>query len=498
MRLPELSTSGSHPPVYRQIAEQIRDQIQAGELLGGARLPPIRQLASDLGVNRDTVSLAYDALSTEGLLEAVVGRGTFVRGAQPVNRWAEPVAISLAPRIASLLEFETGRPRYGSGDGAVALHSLIPDPAFYPMDAFRRCFNRVLTAGGPEIFLYGSPQGHPGLRSLLATRFNAAGIDVRADDLVLCHGASQGIALAVGVFAETGDAVAVETPTYHNVLSTLVAQGLRAAPVPMTDEGPDLEALARTLARPDVKAFYTIPSFHNPMGTTTSVEHRRALLDIAARCGKPVIEDAFEIDLHHSAKPVAPLAALDSHGLVVHLYSFSKSLFPGVRVGSIAASGRTVEGLLALKHATDLSDSLLLQAAVQEFVATGAYDKHLSRMRKVLRERRDALLEALESEMPEGTRWTEPDGGYQVWVDLPGGIDTRDLLTDAVRAGVLFAPGSNFLPDRLGRRGSSGMRLTVAQAGVDEIRRGITILGEVVRRRLAAEPVAREAASVQL
>jgi DNA-binding transcriptional MocR family regulator len=274
----------------------------------------------------------------------------------------------------------------------------------------------------------------------------------------------------------------VEEPTYHNVLGALVGLGLRAAPVPMTEDGPDLEVLQRTLARPEVKLFYTMPSFHNPLGTTTSLGHRRALLEVAARLGKPIIEDGFEMDLRYDGRDVPPLAALDVAGVVVHLFSFSKSLFPGVRIGSICARGRAVDGLLALKQTTDLSGVLVLQAAVADFVGRGGYDRHLTKLRGRLRERRDVLLDALARHMPEGTHWTRPDGGYQVWVDLPRDVDSRALLREAQAAGVMFAPGHQFHHDG---RPSTGLRLTTALADSDEIRRGIEILGKLVRTRLA-------------
>lgn len=466
--------------MYRQIAEHIRGEIDAGALRPGTRLPPIRALAADVGVNRDTVALAYEALATEGLLESVVGRGTFVRGLAPAPAPGQPVEVSLAPTVENLLAYENARPRFGAGSDVVPLHSLIPDPAFYPVDAFRRALQRVMARDGADLLRYGPPQGHPGLRQVIAERFERSGCRISADEVVLCHGASQGISLALRLFAEPGDAVAVELPTYHNVLSTLVALGLRAAPVPLGSDGPDLEQLERTLSRPDVKAFYTIPTFHNPMGTTTSLGARRQLLEVAARCGVPLIEDGFEMDLRSSGRDVPPLAALDERGLVVHLSSFSKSLFPGARVGSISARGRALEALVALKHSTDLSDAMPLQAALEEFVRSGVYDRHLARMRRILRARTQAILEALEREMPEGTLWTRPEGGYQVWVELPFEVDTRDLLADAAREGVLFAPGSQFFADR---GPSRALRLTLAQANESEIRRGVAILGQVVRRR---------------
>jgi GntR family transcriptional regulator/MocR family aminotransferase len=471
-------------PIYRQIAAQFRAEIAARRLAAGDKLPPIRELARRLGVNRDTVALAYEELSRSGVVESTVGRGTFVAGAASTPQMA-PFEPRVSPLVDRLLELERARPRFGSVSGAAPLHSLIPDPRLYPAEAFRKLLNRVLQQEGAELLLYGGPQGHPRMREVLAGHLGEQGVVVDPEELVLCHGASQGIALAVRLFAGAGDAVAVEEPTYNNVLAALAGLGLEPAPVPMREAGLDLVALERTLARPEVKLLYTIPTFHNPTGGTTSLQHRRALLEIAEGCGKPVVEDAYEMDLRIDGKPVPPLAALDRSGLVVQLSSFSKSLFPGVRVGAVAARGRLVDALLALKQATDLSDAMPLQLALAEFVASGAYARHLAKLRRELRRRRDALLEALGEHMPEGAHWTRPEGGLQMWVELPEGVDTNELLPDAVAAGVLFAPGAQFHHDG---RPSRGLRLSFATADEEQLRRGVAALGRVIGRRSAEAP----------
>jgi GntR family transcriptional regulator/MocR family aminotransferase len=494
MQIPVDRSAADGRPIYQQIAEGIRGEVLAERLLPGERLPPIRELARRLGVNRDTVALAYEALASAGLVESSVGRGTFVaeraERRDAAGRVPSPPLSRLAER---LLELDRSRPRFGSASGAVPLHTLIPDPSLYPSDEFRRVLNRVLVEGGPDLLLYGEPQGHPRLREVLAARLREAGIPVGAEELVLCHGASQGISLALRLFAGPGDVVALEEPTYNNVLATVAGLGLGTAPVPMLEGGLDLAALDRTLARPEVKVLYTIPSFHNPLGVTSAPAHRRATLEIAARHGKPVIEDGYELDLRFEGRPVPALAAFDAAGLVVHLHSFSKSLFPGVRVGAVAVRGRLVEALLALKRATDLADATPLQAALAEFLASGAYDRHLARLRRALRSRRDALFEALERHLPRAEVFARPEGGMQVWLDLGGGIDTGDLLADAIGAGVLFAPGSHFHHDG---RPSSGLRLAFAMADEAAIRRGVEALGSLLSRRLAAGP--RSAAGVHV
>ena len=337
---------------------------------------------------------------------------------------------------------------------------------------------------GAQLLGYGDPRGYQGLRVLIAEQLRASGVVIGPDELVLCQGASQGIELSLRLFADAGDAVAVEEPTYGNALAALHGLGLRPVAIPMRRGGADLDALDRAFARSDVKALYTIPTFHNPIGVSTSLEHRRELLALAARHGKAVIEDAYEMDLRYAGKPVASLAGLDDEGQVVQLLSFSKSLFPGVRIGAIVARGRHVDALLALRHAADLGGALPLQAALADFMSTGAYDRHLAAQRKRLRSRRDALLAALREEMPAGASWTEPEGGLSLWLELPEPLDSRELFADALRAGVLVAPGFQFNVDG---RPSRGLRLSIGSVNEAEIGEGAKRLGRVIRERLAAD-----------
>ncbi len=476
-------------PVYRQIADQIRGRIECGELSSGDRLPPIRELAQQLGVNRDTVSTAYETLAADGIVDARVGRGTFVRGLRPRPATAAgPLDVRLSSAAEDLMDFERSRVAYGAGRDAIPFHALKPDPSIFPVDGFRRSLNRAFQELGSEILSYGDPQGYVGLREVWAERLRVGGTLVGPESIVLCQGASQGIALALRLFADFGDTVAIEEPTYHNAVTALKGLGIQAAPVPMGAGGVDLDALDRTLARPEVRAFYTIPTFHNPMGTTTSLAHREELLAIAARYGKPVIEDAYEMDLRFAGRPIPSLLGLDESGLVVQLLSFSKSLFPGVRSGAVVARGRQADAILALRHAADLGGALPLQAALADFVRSGAYDRHLASLCRRLKSRRDVLLEALAEEMPDGTEWTTPEGGYQVWVEMPEPIDTRALFADALGAGVLVAPGFQFYTDA---RTSRGMRLSIAMTDEDAIRLGVERLGALVRERAGRTDVSR-------
>jgi DNA-binding transcriptional MocR family regulator len=308
-----------------------------------------------------------------------------------------------------------------------------------------------------------------------------SGIEADADDVVITAGATQGFAIAARVFCDPGDAVAVESPTYPWAFATLASLGLRAAPVPLAEDGLDLDRLDATLARGGVRLIYTMPSFHNPTGTSTAHAHRKRLLEIAGRHGVPILEDDFEKDLRVRGRGAPPLRALDRRGIVSYLGTFSKTLFPAARVGWLFAPPSVTPAALLAKRTMDLTTSSLLQAGLALFLRDGGYDRHLRRVVKELETRLVCAERALEKHLPEGSRFSKSEGGFLIWVTLPDAIDSAELLADAKAAGVVYAPGELFHPD--GRR-SSSLRISVAQTPVAEIERGVRVLGEVARAAL--------------
>jgi GntR family transcriptional regulator/MocR family aminotransferase len=487
---------GGREPVFRQIVEYLRRAIGAGRLAAGARLPAIRELARSLGVNRETVAAAYRELAVRGLVESGVGRGTFVLApgsATPLGVGGGGAERRFAPRLARAAEAAAAagpRVDYAAPASAIHLERLVPDASLCPVDEFRRTLDRALRSQASRMLEYGDPRGDESLRRALVERFAHSGIEADADDILITAGSTQGFALAARLLCEPGDAVAVESPTYGSACTSLVAHGLRPEPVGVGRDGLDLAELDALLARGGVRLVYTMPTFHNPLGTTTSLEHRRALLELCARHGVPILEDDFEKDLRVRGRPVPPLRALDPSGLVLYLGTFSKSLFPSARVGWLLLSKRLASAGLALKRATDLATSALVQTALADFLASGAYERHLRRVRRALEERLDTAFQALERHLPDGSSFTRPDGGYVLWVTLPEAIDSLALHAAAKAAGVVYTPGQLFFPD--GRRTSS-LRLSLAQAEPAEIERGIRALGEVAaaalpRRRSRGAP----------
>jgi DNA-binding transcriptional MocR family regulator len=480
---------GAREPISDQIVAYLRRAIEARRLAPGAKLAPIRTLAKELGVNRETVAAAYRELETLGLTEATVGRGTFVldraatpsgvtAGARSGERPFEP-ALSRASEAAAA----TGAARvdYSAPAGAVRFERLIPDASLFPHEEFRKTLGRALAKGGAALYDYGDPRGDLALRRALVERMARAGIEADPDDVLITAGATQGFAIATRLFCDAGDAVVVESPTYPWAFGTLLACGLRPVPVPLAADGIDLDRLDAALARSAPRLLYTMPSFHNPTGLSTSLAHRRRLLEIAAKHGVPVLEDDFEKDLRVRGRAAPPLRALDRRAQVLYMGTFSKTLFPAARVGWLFLPPSLGRAAVLAKRSLDLTSSPLIQAGLALFLREGRYERHLRRVVKELALRLDAAERALARWLPEGSTVAPVEGGFLLWVTLPAGIDTATLLGDAKRAGVVYAPGALFHPDG---RGAASLRLSVAHTNVSEIERGVRILGEVARAAL--------------
>lgn len=482
---------GAREPVAKQIVQYLRRAIDGGRLRPGTKLEPIRVLARELGVNRETVAAAYHELEIVGLTESTVGRGTFVlaratAGSEP-DAASEPTARQrtfepvFSRRSAAATSLAAVRVDYSAPADAVHLERLIPDASLVPDEDFRKALNRALRKGGPALYDYGDPRGSERLRRALVERLARSGIECAAEDMLITAGSTQGFAVAVQLFCDPGDAVVVESPTYPWALGALRSFGLRVAPVPVGEQGLDLDRLDALLARGDVRLIYTMPSFQNPTAVSTSLAHRRQLLEIAGRHGVPVLEDDFEKDLRVRGRGAPPLRALDSNGLVVYLGTFSKALFPAVRVGWLVAPRRIADAAATVKRLMDITTSPLLQAGLAQFLSDGSYDRHLRNAVKMAEERLNAAEKALAAHLPAGSRFSVPEGGYLLWVTLPDSIDSAALLSEAKRAGVVYAPGQIFLPDE---QPSSALRLSLAHASPTEIERGIRALGQVARAAL--------------
>jgi DNA-binding transcriptional MocR family regulator len=481
---------GGPAPLYRQLRDAIVAAVGRGEIPAGSQLPPTRDLAGRLGVNRSTVCAAYEALEAEGCVVSRVGRGTTVvrsgaGAARPAGaRGGGTGASRFSQAIRSLRRGDTERspdPETDPGSEEIDLSRLLPDERLFPVRPFRQVVHQLLAREGRELLQYGPAQGHPALRRILAERLTRRGLPAAAERLLIVSGAQQGLDLVFRTFLDPNDAVVVESPTYTQVLPLLRFHRARVVGVPMRDDGIDLDVLDNVLSAEAPKLVYTMPSRHNPTGITTSMEHRRRLVDLAERYRVPILEDGFEEELEAGGKALPPLKAIDSGGRVIHLGTFSKGLFPGLRIGWILTETEIIEATAEAKSLSDYHTSLLTQAALAEFCRQGHYDTHLRRLGRVMRRRLRVALRAMQAEFPAEVGWSRPDGGYCLWVELPDGMSSDRFCREAARHGVRVAPGQPFFPDGSGRR---HFRISISRVDEEEIRTAIGRLGEVLARML--------------
>jgi DNA-binding transcriptional MocR family regulator len=471
-----------------QIAAFYRDAIRAGRLQPGDRLPPIRAVAEGVGVTRATVQEAYRRLSDGGLVEGTVGRGTSVLANPSGPGTASPLSAFAEAALRQTQEMP-GAPPLPEGRPLVAnLAELSPDGGLYPVTELRAAMDRVLQQRGAELLGYGhSATGLPELRALLCERSRAADPTATVDDILITAGAQQGLDLVLRTFCTAGDAVVVTAPSYHQMFGLLKAHGLQAVPVTFGQEGIDVDELAQALAKPHVRLLYLMPSFHNPTGRSLDRAQRQALIDTVAKTQVPILEDEYQEMLRFRGEAPPALRTLDPRGLTVTVRTFSKGLFPGLRMGWVHGGPAVLRPMAAMKRFMDLETSPLLQAALVEFVQQGAMDRYLQRLCGELQRRHGALQQGLRGRLPAGCTITDPDGGFVAWLELPEPGQGDRLADLAAEHGIRIVPGRVF---EANGRPSRGARLSLSRASQAQIEAGAAILVELahdlVRAPLAA------------
>jgi DNA-binding transcriptional MocR family regulator len=346
----------------------------------------------------------------------------------------------------------------------------VPAPECLAVEELADCARAALERDGHTILSYGPGGGYGPLRELLAERHG-----VEPSRVVITSGSLQGFVFLAEQLLQPGSRVLVEAPTYDRPLKILTRLGAEIVTVPMDDEG----LIPDELPEGDFAFLYTIPTFQNPSGRTMSVERRVRLAEIARERQLLVLEDDPYGLVRYDGEPLPSIFELANDEQIAYCSSFSKTVAPGVRVGWFVLPPRLAAEIEALAVSTYISPPYLSQATVLEFLRQESFEPNLERVNGLLRERRDAMLDALAREMPEDASWTRPDGGYFVWLELPSGPKSSELLAEAEAAGVTFVQGSDFFPG--GRGGGRALRLAFSFVSPDEISDGVARLGSLVR-----------------
>ncbi len=358
----------------------------------------------------------------------------------------------------------------------------LPAPELFPVEAIAEAHAEVLARDGRAALQYSTTEGFGPLREWVVDRLARRGVRASTDQVLITNGSQQGIDLVARVLLDQGDVVAVENPSYLAALQTFAGCEAVFAPVESDDDGMQMESLDRVFAERRPRLVYVVPEFHNPKGTTLSMERRAHLVRLCQAHRVPVLEDDPYGELRFRGEAQPPLAALDGEGVVVHLGTFSKTLAPGMRLGWLVGPKELVRAAAIAKQAADLHTATLAQRAAVALLARFDYDAHLVKLRKVYGERCQAMLGALERHFPPGGSWTRPDGGLFVWARLPAGVSADDIFASALREKVAFVPGSAFFAEHPRH---DHLRLNYSNRPADLIEEGIARLGRVVRHALS-------------
>jgi GntR family transcriptional regulator/MocR family aminotransferase len=468
-----------------QIYRQLRQAILDGRVKAGDQLPSSRELAQRLSVARNTVVAVYERLLGEGYLESRSGSGTYVShsltrsgsGRDP-GRQGMPVRLSaFAQRLSPPAQIVPRR------DLPFDFRPGVPELARFPIDIWRKLAAKELRQLNRSAAYYGNSAGLPALReAIVRTIRQTRAVTADLDDVIVTNGSQQGLDLVARVLINPGDVVAVEEPCYPAARAVFSSMGANLVPVPVDDDGLVTERLPR-----DARLIYVTPSHQFPLGVPLSLARRRALLTWAAAKNATIIEDDYDSEFRYAGRPLDSLQGLDRHGIVVYLGTFSKVLFPGLRLGYLIAPSALRAYLVAAKWITDRHTEAFEQHIMACFIGEGHFARYLKRMQRIYADRHDALIKALNRHAP----WLTPlpaVAGLHLTALMPqDGPPVDDLITRAAATGVGLYSISSFYERSPSRQ---GLMFGFGACRLEDIDEGVRRMGNVFRAMMREGPKA--------
>jgi 2-aminoadipate transaminase len=360
----------------------------------------------------------------------------------------------------------------------------LPAPELFPVEEMRVASDLVLKEAGPVALQYATTEGNPRLREQIAERMGRKnGIKTTAANILMTSGSQQGLDYSARVFVDPGDVIIIESPSYLGALNAFKACEPNFIAIPTDENGMIMEELEKVLATTErVKMIYVIPDFQNPSGRTWPLERRKQFMEIINKYEIPTIEDNPYGDLRFKGEFLPALRSMDEKDLIIYFGTFSKILSPGFRMGWINASTEIVEKVNLIMQASALQTPTINALVISKYLDMFDIDAHVEKIRAVYKRRCQLMIDTMRAEFPPEVKFTDPDGGLFTWVELPEGIDTRELAPKAMAQNVAYVPGSGFYPSGTTK---NCMRLNYSNATDERIVEGIKRLGKVIREALA-------------
>ncbi|WP_051579859.1 PLP-dependent aminotransferase family protein [Pseudonocardia acaciae] len=478
-------------PLHRQLYERLRVAILRGQLAAGARLPSTRSLAHELGISRTTVLVAYEQLRAEGYLEGRVGAGTTVALLPPESLLRAP-----GPSTGTTSRVRTGTRRSPSRRGALmaqapnvpstpprsgaqaAFRVGVPALDAFPHELWNRLIVRRARRSPRDLVDYQEVGGYLPLRRAIAAHLGVSrGVRCDADQVVVVSGGQSAVDLVARVLLDPGDAAWLEDPGYLGARGALLGAGAEVVGVPVDDQGLDVSAGVELC--PTARLAFVTPSHQHPLAVTMSLARRLELLAWAGRANAWIVEDDYDSEYRHAGRPLASLQSLDDDGRVIYVGTFTKVLFPALRIGYVVVPEDLVDAFLAARRFSDACPGALQQATLADFIGEGHFERHLRRMRTLYAGRAAVLSREATRHLDGILELQPPTAGIHVVGWLPSGVDDHMASRSAAAAGVVTRPLSMY---RSGRSGRPGLVLGYGYIDEDGITRGVRRLAEALRR----------------
>jgi DNA-binding transcriptional MocR family regulator len=480
----------SDKPLYEQIRQQIEELAHSGLLQAGTRLPTVRQLSESLGISKNTVALAYEELSAKKVIETRHGAGSFICTEQQPMASVGSISGQLPlPALAEAdnMPWESMQlpgnyvrmfpPKHY--EEMISFTQAGPDALLFPYGSIKQIATNMLWQPRDALFTMGRPFGYRPLAEHLEMEMALDGVQMgeEKNGIIVTAGFQRAASLLMDIILQPGKKVALENPCYANVLNLLIAKRISCVPVPVDACGMQTDYLERELARGEIGVIIATPAFHNPTGVCLSQERREHLLQLCRKYSVPVIEDDWSRNLRYEGTYTSPVKAMDEGGYVIHLGTFSKCFLPGLRIGWITCPSRLMRSLCGAILGTERGNNMFTQALLFDLIQKGHFARHLRKINKEYKRRRDVMCDALLQHLPEGCRFVVPQGGLSVWLELPPHLLSLPLLQLSRQAGVDFWPAACMTCDR---QDAPALRLAFAQRSCTEIQTGMEILCGVI------------------
>lgn len=463
-------------PIYMQIENYIKKMIENNMVVNNGKLPATRELSKILGVSRNSIITAYENLEDQGIVYTVKGKGTFIspNKSKDKNGWKINWEEKVNTYGKTSYDLDIIKHEIPWEKNLISFKSISPDGELFDMEEFKKAFLNSISIEGHKILNYGYAKGYKPLMEYLLNYMKTKGVDIEGKDIIIVNGFTEGLEMILTSYTNPSDKIICENPTHNTAIKIMRVHELDVVGVSMNEEGIDTKELEEKLSKGDIKLGYLIPSYHNPTGIVMKGEKRYTVYNLFKKYNVPIIEDGFNEELLYNSTHVSPIAALDNGGSgVIYIGSFSKILFPGIRVGWILADKKVIDILESVKRCKNIHTSFLDQGILYEYLRSGAFDKQIKKVRKVYKEKYEFALECINRYVKPTFVWGE--GGLHIYIGIEG-INSRQLLNGCYEKGVIFTPGDIFSVDNIS---NNTLRLGLSRLTLNEIEEGIKIIGSI-------------------